>query len=107
MAVCWVGDYEFEIKEYPMTNKRVIVAEACKGGDIVLVRVHHSAEFMQSQFESMRAQGRDIVQGFVDNEGNFLNRYEAWEVAKKSGQIKHLVAVDSALKYPLFSDDLW
>lgn len=95
-----------------MTNKRVIVAAACKSGDIVLVGVRHFDQFMQSQMGAIEDKNiswhrPDCLQGFIDNEMNLLDRCKAWEVAKKSGQIKHLVDSDSIEISPLFSEDLW
>ncbi len=47
------------------------------------------------------------IQGFVDDQGNFLTREEAFKIATESGQInrrKDLGTYDGPL---LFSEDLW
>lgn len=89
--------------------KRVVVCAACKIDDIVFCGARHfdaiihkqiNAAFSEVELMSLR---RDIKQGFIDNQGNFLTRTEALEVAKQAGQIK--------FKHPpahkLFSEDLY
>lgn len=43
-----------------------------------------------------------IDQGFVDSEGVYLNRYEALERARQTGQLKYETNKDI-----LFSEDVW
>jgi hypothetical protein len=45
------------------------------------------------------------VQGFVDNNGKFLTRSEAYEVALAAGQIRHKTGNPSSKE--LFSEDLY
>lgn len=44
------------------------------------------------------------MQGFIDNEGNFLTREEAWIVAEREGQIRQRVGGDNP---KLFSENLY
>ena len=46
---------------------------------------------------------REIAQGFLDENDNFLNRVEAWEEARRCRQLK---MVDPTY-HCLFSEDLW
>ena len=43
-------------------------------------------------------------QGFYTSKGRFVNRIEAYEIASKAGQIKHLPALE---KFKLYSEDLY
>ena len=44
------------------------------------------------------------TQGFLDSEGNFLDRYDALEVARAAGQIKDVRNIRADR---LFSEDVW
>jgi len=44
------------------------------------------------------------MQGFLDNEGNFLDRFEALQVALSAGQVIDPVNIRA---HRLFSEDLW
>lgn len=44
------------------------------------------------------------TQGFLDDAGNFLDRFEALEVALAAGQV---IDLDSIMSGCLFSEDLW
>ncbi len=48
--------------------------------------------------------GDDEEQGFLDHEGNFLNREKALEVALANNQVKD---PNNILANQLFSEDLW
>ena len=47
------------------------------------------------------------VQGFLDNEGNFLNRREAYIYAKECSQVLRKVEPGMYDGSSLFSEDLW
>ena len=65
-------------------RKRVIVCAAnrIKSGLIVL-GVRHCDELMHSQVRDLTCS----EQGFIDNDGDFLTREEAWGVAAMADQI--------------------
>lgn len=46
-------------------------------------------------------------QGFIDNKYEFLNRQEAWKVAKAAGQIKRRVGGDDINGGTLYSENLY
>jgi hypothetical protein len=74
-------------------NYRRVIASACKYGDVVFVGVRHYDEIMTAQIKSIpedeeiRMMNRgEVVQGFIDNKYNFLNREEAMKLVIESGQ---------------------
>lgn len=46
---------------------------------------------------------KELEQGFLDDKGNFLNRVEAWYIAKENQQ---LMVIDPTC-HTLYSEDLW
>jgi len=54
-------------------------------------------------FEKMARQDKTIVQGFVTNEGRFVDRKKAYQIALLSGQIE---PINGGPKI-LLSEDLW
>lgn len=74
--------------------QQVIVCAACKHGDVIICGPRHYDPVMISQLKAfpedsevrMMKRG-DVIQGFVDQWGTFLDRYQALEVAKQAGQI--------------------
>lgn len=74
-------------------NYRRVIAAACKYGDVVFVGVRHYDKIMTAQIKSIpedeeiRMMNRgEVVQGFIDNKYNFLNREEAMKLVIESGQ---------------------
>lgn len=49
-----------------------------------------------------KAQMKNAEEGFIDSDGNFLNRIEAFEVARKAGQFGDI----RIKRYPLTSEFL-
>ena len=51
----------------------------------------------------------DLVEGFIDHEGNFLDRYDAFEHAVNCGQISRttLDHKEAHFEVQLFSEDLY
>lgn len=73
-------------------GRRVVCAANRYSGGILLLGVRHHDALMNAQLRHYRLLG--LIgpkavgeQGFVDNQGTFLSRDEAWEVATASGQI--------------------
>lgn len=61
-------------------------------------------------FTSLEVNCTRIVQGFVDNRGEFFTREEAWMVASNARQIVRRVSGDYTLTtnvYRLFSENLY
>lgn len=94
-----------------MKQRRVICA-ACKYPDgTMLVGPRHFDKTMCDQYHKMAAAGKaphqesDTEQGFIDQDGVFMDRREALAVALAAGQ------VDMTKKSPpadrLFSEDLY
>lgn len=47
-------------------------------------------------------------QGFLTNEGRYVNRVEAWYIAYKADQLIHLKGDEKSFRKPeLYSEDLW
>lgn len=70
-----------------------------KNGKIFEGRNHAICYQAMKQDGISRIDTRNCEQGFVTNEGNFVDRYKAAEIAFESGQTKKLES-------PLFSEDL-
>lgn len=51
--------------------------------------------------------GGEAIQGFLDSEGNFLNREQAFILASKNGQLKRRTGPKYYQGNELFSEDLW
>lgn len=101
------------LKPEPQTKyvfRRVIVAAACKYGDVIITGARHYDRVMHGQLKAfpedheVRMMNRgEVIQGFIDNQGTFLNREEALVVAKAANQIRFKHEPD----YELFSEDLY
>lgn len=69
-------------------------------GDIEISCRHY--KIIQRQAErGIRSVGAQVVQGFIDSDGNFLTRDQAKQVAVLSGQIPKTHVGE------LYSEDLW
>ena len=74
-------------------NDRRVIAAACKYGEVIFVGVRHYDAIMVAQIRALseddevRMMNRsEVVQGFIDNKGNFLTRKEAMKLVVESGQ---------------------
>lgn len=81
--------------------------------DVVLCGCRHGDIFVQLEslgFEP-RAGYIEIAQGFIDHQGNFLTRKEAFEHAKMCGQLADKIIYDrehgGCGNLNLISEDLW
>ena len=61
--------------------------------------LRHSDIMCSLDFESLR----NAKQGFLTNEGRFVNRIEAFNIAKAAGQIIH----KDDLTNELYTEDMW
>lgn len=93
-----------------------IVCAACmsQDGDIVLGVRHHDgimndaiATFNSEEAQWSKWQTEFNIQGFIDQQGNFHNRQEAWEIAESAGQIIRRVGGDDANGGTLYSENLY
>lgn len=76
-----------------------VVCAAIKFGPIVIVGVRHFDSLMHSMLRKLSINPmREHVQGFVDNQGSFLTREEAWLVAEAQGQIIRRVGGDETIE---------
>lgn len=93
--------------------KRQIIAAACKYGETIIVGVRHYDKIMTSQLRmfpedsevKMMNRG-EVIQGFIDNHGNFLNRQEAMELVKSNGQPFYPIR-NSGNGKELYSEGVW
>lgn len=87
---------------------QIIVRAAVKvtllNGSEHIIPCHRHCDAFQilSDFRLQRDKGKDI-QGFLNNNGDFLNRKDAMIEARKCGQIQE----DTINSNDLFSEDLW
>lgn len=95
-------------------DNHVIVAAACKYGDIIVVGARHYDPIMHTQLRALRENEEielvkrgEVVQGFIDNKYQFLTRTEAWKVAEKAGQIKFRCGGDERNGGTLYSENLY
>lgn len=90
--------------DYAKAPRRIVCAAMMKEGRIVTGARHYDL-LMKSQMDA--AEGIDwwlgCKQGFVDQFGDFLNREEAWVVAKEQNQIIREVSTPGRL----YSENLY
>lgn len=69
--------------------QRVVVAAATRYRDLVVVSARHFDLLMHQQIQQlgMVKEFRTGEQGFIDQFGEFMNRFEALDVAKAAGQL--------------------
>ena len=90
-----------------MDHQRIVCA-ACKYKDILFISARHFDKLMHEQIAVMGlteevTNNKDLViQGFIDNTGQFLDRKKSAIIAKKANQIRK----KHGSKYDLFSEDL-
>jgi hypothetical protein len=101
--LCWRTD---------MNQRRVVCAAVCFPDGNMLVGPRHFDFVMLQQFKKFYAScseenpapsETDGTMGFLDNDGKFMDRYEALEVAKAANQILHKYDPQNRL----FSEDLY
>ncbi|MBK5570111.1 hypothetical protein [Ensifer sp. SSB1] len=97
-----------------MRTERRVVSAAIRAADgSVLLGVRHYSPDMHAQIEQRRDGWKfenrlDYDQGFVDQHGVFMSRYEAYAVAEAAGQIRYPEACGQGLDGPkLYSEGLY
>ena len=90
-----------------MERKIVCAANKHIKGDIIVIGLRHFDQIMRDQIGAFnRSLRRPFwTQGFIDNQGNFLNRKEAYIIAKAANQINRKEGGYQGDE--LFSDDLY
>lgn len=91
-------------------NKIIIVCAAVRYPDgRMLVGPRHFDYVMLKQFEAMGIKdGEDVAEkGFVDQDGKFYTRCEAWTIAEENKQIRYRTSGDTANGGTLFSENLY
>ena len=75
----------------------------------MLVGPRHFDYVMLLQHRALRIQYEEdeSEKGFVDQEGKFYTRQEAWRLAQATQQIRHRVYGDEAHGGTLFSENLY
>lgn len=92
----------------PAQQKEFIVAAAIyHGGIISLPKPARHHTIMQAMLNEMFIEGMIAPQqqGFITSTGRYVNRTEAWHIARAAGQITRKTSSGDAPK--LFSEDLW
>ncbi len=101
------------VTEEPKVPVRVVVCPANRYGDIIVLGARHGDSVMSKQLIRLRdtgvianthAQGRD--QGFIDQWGVYMDRFEALAVATAAGQIGRYRPKHSGADW-LCSEDLY
>ena len=87
----------------PIQRRVVCAAMINRNGDIICSPRHWDM-IARDQAELSGTNWTIAEQGFVDQFGKFMNREEAWEVAKAAGQIIRRVGGDGTR---LFSENLY
>ena len=75
----------------------------------MLVGPRHFDYVMLLQHRALRIQYEEdeSEKGFVDQDGKFYTRQEAWRLAQETQQIRHRVSGDEAHGGTLFSENLY
>ena len=65
-------------------EEEVVVSAAIQIGGLIITGVRHFDKIMQLQLEVSGLDRKGCKQGFVTNKMRFVERDEAWEMAKKT-----------------------
>lgn len=110
-AEVWLNGFEDEQSKCRETEGRFIVCAANRYGDLIITGARHHDPIMNAQIKALRAAGAIPKsgrgeQGFIDQRGVFLNRWEALAVAVRAGQV-NVRRKKSPPEDRLFSEDLY
>jgi len=89
-----------------MAKIRRIVCAANRYGDLIICGARHYDMVMHAAIKVIEYKYRDAreEQGFIDNNGEFLTREQAFWVALKAKQIRHKTGSNTPV---LYSEDLY
>jgi hypothetical protein len=98
----------------PPIQRIVCAANKLESSGETILGVRHFDKFMHESLSSLEKKFTpfpipkwDMQQGFIDQQGNFLSRTEAWQVAQAAGQIIRRVGGDTANGGTLYSENLY
>lgn len=98
------------MSNYTHGKTRLVVCAANKYGDDVFTGVRHFCPIMRKNMQSVNIHElRNLhgeIQGFVDQHGVFMDRFEALTVATEAGQINRYREKTTPIDR-LFSEDLY
>ena len=80
-----------------------------KTGAIIL-GVRHFDRLMHKAIDAQGGDWKGAEQGFVDNQGEFISREEAWQLAAIRGQVLRLVGNQKSITedgHDLYSENLY
>ena len=88
-----------------MIKKRLVVCAAIKlASGLIVAGARHHDKIMNAQIKAAGETHIGETQGFIDQFGVFLTRYEAWGIAIDNQQRKYRCGGD---KFALFSENLY
>ena len=96
-----------------MLNSRIICAANrllfADGNIAIVAGARHWDKIMHNIVDCVEHELTELEQGFIDQFGNFYDRYDAWIIAETNGQIIRRVGGDTTLdgKGRLFSENLY
>lgn len=88
---------------------RIVCAAVRYPDGKMLVGPRHLDYVMLLQFQALKIQfeEKDATMGFVDQDGKFYTRQEAWKLAEANGQILYRIPADQQHGGTLFSENLY
>ena len=102
-----VGWESWPVPDQPL--RIVCAAVQAQDGEVVIGIRHFSPDMkavINKQYNPKKFRFHS-VQGFVDQYGQFWDRYEAWKIAEKAGQIFRRVGGDDSKGGKLCSENLY
>lgn len=87
-----------------MSRRVVCAANRSQVTGRIILGVRHWDSFMAQEIKRSDAGSDSYEQGFIDQQGEFMTREEAWEVATAAGQIVRRVGGDEGR---LYSENLY
>lgn len=92
-----------------MHNPIIVCAAVRYPDNRMLVGPRHFDYVMLCQYKALQitAKEEEAETGFVDQDGNFYNRREAWVIAQRNNQIRYRTPADEANGGTLFSENLY
>ncbi len=86
--------------------RKIVCAAVQVNYDYIVCSARHYDFVMNAQMSLIEEaySSANVIQGFIDQHGNFLTREQAWKVADEAGQIVRRVGGDGV---ELFSENLY
>jgi hypothetical protein len=89
-----------------MTNSRIVCAAMLMDDGLIVPGVRHYSPEMRKVLKRIYGVDyhfREVQQGFIDQNGLFLDRETAWKIAAENGQILKVLSKPGTL----FSENLY